>query len=310
MIGSLLFTTLRRLSVTCLAIFILMALPAHAEKMGYTMERYLGQLLPAKAEWALVVVDLENGKNIATLGTSLSEPLVPASLMKLLTTGAVFNHLEQGGTIRKTVTIVGKKTRKGKSKGKRVSHVVEIRDREEICAMLRDMNVHSRNVTAQNLADFLGEQRFGPPVSRVKGNLAIRTFLNTLDLPEDEAVIADGCGLTRKNRVTARFMARYLYEIAKEPWFDRFRGTLPRPGMEGTVKRIGYTDRRFRVKTGHLDDVFALAGYGVDPSGRDFSFAFIVNVKKGRAVDRKHSRGELLRLLAEGTLQQSSMVRQ
>ena len=246
--------------------------------------------------------DLENGKNIATLGTSLHEPLVPASLVKLLTTGAVFDHLEQGGTIRKTVTNVAKKCRKGKSKAKRVvSHVVEIRDRDEICAMLRDMNVHSRNVTAQNLADFLGEQRFGPPVTRLKGNLAIRTFLNTLDLPEDEAVIADGCGLTRKNRVTARFMARYLYKIAKEPWFD---------GMEGTVKRIGYTDRRFRVKTGHLDDVFALAGYGVDPSGRDFSFAFIVNVKKGRAVDRKHSRGELLRLLAEGALVQNSVVRQ
>jgi D-alanyl-D-alanine carboxypeptidase len=302
---------LKRLSTMCLAVFIITSHPAYAEKMNPVMERHLAELLPANAEWALVVVDMETGKNIAALGTSLKDPLVPASLMKLLTTGAVFSHLERGGTILKTVTIVGKKTRKGKVKGKRaVKQVVEIRDRDRVCAMLRDMNVHSRNVTAQNLADFLGEQRFGPPVTRVKGNLAIRRFLNTLDLPADEAVIADGCGLTRKNRVTAKFMARYLYEIAKEPWFDRFRETLPRPGLEGTVKRIGYTDSRFRVKTGHLDDVFALAGYGVDPAGRDFSFAFIVNVRKGRAVDRKHSRGELLRLLAEGTLQQSSMVRQ
>ena len=285
--------------------------PAYANNMNHAMERHLGQLLPAKAEWALVVIDMETGENIAALGTSLKEPLVPASLMKLITTGAVFNHVERGGAVRKTVTIVKKKTRKGKGKRNRiVKEVVEIRDTKKICAMLRDMNVHSRNVTAQNLADFLGEQRFGPPGTRVKGNLAIRRFLDTLDLPADEAVIADGCGLTRKNRVTARYMARYLHEIAKEPWFEKFRETLPRPGLEGTVKRIGYTDKRFRVKTGHLDDVFALAGYGVDPSGRDFSFAFIANVRKGMASDRKHSRGELMRLLAEGALQQNSVVRQ
>jgi D-alanyl-D-alanine carboxypeptidase len=311
MTGSFSPTTPKRLAAICLAVFVLTALPVYADKMNQTMERHLGQLLPAKAEWALVVVDLETGKNIASLGTSLQEPLVPASLMKLLTTGAVFNHVERGGAIRKTVTTVRKSTLKGKHKGKRVvKRVIEIRDKEKICAILRDMNVHSRNATAQNLADFLGEQRFGPPVTRVKGNLAIRRFLDTLDLPEDESVIADGCGLTRKNRVTARFMARYLYEIAKEPWFDSFRETLPRPGMEGTVKRIGYTDNRFRVKTGHLDDVFALAGYGVDPSGRNFSFAFIVNVERGKGYDRKHSRGELLRLLAEGSLQQSSVVQQ
>ncbi len=293
-----------RLAVIFVAALCFTINPAHAQETRQVLEKRLPLLLPAKAEWALVVVDMGTGKTIGEFGNSLQEQLVPASLMKLLTTGAVFDYVEQGGTMRQTVTVGRKAATRGKRRGKRlVQRVVEIRDQERLRGILRDMNVHSRNLTAQNMADFLGESRFGPPATRVKGTLAVCNFLNTFDLPAGEARIADGCGLMRENRVTARFMARYLYEIGKKPWFDRFRETLPRPGMEGTVRRIGYTDRRFRVKTGHLDDVFALAGYGVDANERGFSFAFIVNVRKGLAADRSRSRGELMRLLAQGTLQ-------
>ena len=134
------------------------------------------------------------------------------------------------------------------------------------------------------------------------------SFLNSLDLPSGEAIIADGCGLTRDNRITTHFIANYLYQISKKPWFESFRETLPRPGLEGTVKKIGYTDERFRVKTGRLNDVFALAGYGVNAAGREISFAFIVNSKNARISDRWHSRGELLRLLAEGAPPQAAVV--
>ncbi len=54
----------------------------------------------------------------------------------------------------------------------------------------------------------------------------------------------------------------------------------------------------------------SLAGYGVNAAGREFSFAFIANSKKGRVFDRWHSRGELLRLLAEGVLPPTGVVRQ
>lgn len=187
---------------------------------------------------------------------------------------------------------------------------MEIKDKRELFDILHDMNVHSRNRTAQNLADSLGERRFGSPGTRTKGNRAVCSFLNSLDLPSGEAIIADGCGLARGNRITAGFIANYLYQVSKKPWFDSFRETLPRPGLEGTVKKIGYTDQRFRVKTGRLNDVFALAGYGVNAGGREFSFAFIVNSKNGRVFDRMRSRGELLRLLAEGEPLQTGMVRQ
>jgi D-alanyl-D-alanine carboxypeptidase/D-alanyl-D-alanine-endopeptidase (penicillin-binding protein 4) len=299
-----------------LIIYSSAACPVHADESDRDLGKHLEPFLPANSEWALTVVDLETGKQVLETGNSLRERLVPASLMKLLITGAVLDYAEQGGTVHKVVTVrkavivKGKKRRKSRKKTFMLArHSVEISDKRELFDILHDMNVHSRNGTAQNLADSLGVERFGSPGTRAKGNLAVCSFLNSLDLPTGEAIIADGCGLARGNRITARFIAHYLYQVSKKPWFDSFRETLPRPGLEGTVKRIGYTDPRFRVKTGRLNDVFALAGYGVDAAGSEFSFAFIVNSKKGMVFDRMHSRGELLRLLAEGVPRQTGEVR-
>jgi D-alanyl-D-alanine carboxypeptidase len=310
-------TLLKSVVVILLIIFSSAACPVQAYEPDRDLGKFLEPFLPANTEWALTVIDLETGEQVVNSGNSLQERLVPASLMKLLITGAVLEYAEQGGTVNKVVTVRKAVTAKGKKRHKSrrktyvlARHSVEIRDKLEIIDILRDMNVHSRNSTAQNLAVSLGERRFGAPGTRAKGNMAVCTFLNSLELPPREAIIADGCGLARGNRMTAGFIANYLYRVSKKPWFDSFRETLPRSGLEGTVKRIGYTDQRFRVKTGSLDDVFALAGYGVNAAGREFSFAFIVNSKKGRIFDRWHSRGELLRLLAEGVPPPTGLVQQ
>jgi D-alanyl-D-alanine carboxypeptidase len=308
-------TLLKSAIVIVLIIFSSATCPVHGDEPGRDLGKLLEPFLPKNTEWALTVIDLETGKQVLETGNSLRERLVPASLMKLLITGAVLDYADRGGTVskvvtvRKAVTVKGKKRRRSRKKTYKLArHSVKIRGKRELFNILHDMNVHSRNVTAQNLANSLGERRFGSPGTRAKGNRAVNSFLNSLDLPSGEAIIADGCGLTRKNRITTHFIAHYLYQISKKPWFESFRETLPRPGLEGTVKKIGYTDERFRVKTGRLNDVFALAGYGVNEAGREISFAFIVNSKKARISDRMHSRGELLRLLAEGATPQTGVV--
>ena len=310
-------TVLKSVAVILLIIITSTACPVQGDEPYRDLGKFLEPYLPENAEWALSVIDLETGEQVVNSGNSLRERLVPASLMKLLITGAVLEYAEQGGTVnkvvnvRKAVTVKGKKRRRSRRKTCILArYTVEIRDKRELIDILRDMNVHSRNSTAQNLANSLGKRRFGAPGTRAKGNRAVCTFLNSLDLPPREAIIADSCGLARGNRMSAGFIAHYLYKVSKKPWFDSFRETLPRPGLEGTVKRIGYTDQRFRVKTGHLNDVFALAGYGVNAAGREFSFAFIVNSKNGRIFDRRHSRGELLRLLAEGVPPPTGLVQQ
>jgi D-alanyl-D-alanine carboxypeptidase len=306
---------LKSVIVILLIMVTSIACPVEGAEYDCDLGKVLEPLLPENTDWALTVYDLETGKQVVESGNSLEERLVPASLMKLLVTGAVLDYAEHGGTlqkvvtVRRAVTVKGKKRRKKRKKSYMLARrSVEIRDKQELLGILRDMNVHSRNGTAQHFADSLGGQRFGAPATHAKGNRALSSFLDSLDSTAGEAIIADGCGLARGNRITSRFIANYLYLISKKPWFDDFRETLPRPGMEGTVKRIGYTDQRFRVKTGRLNDVFALAGYGVNAAGREISFAFIVNAKNGKISDKRHSRGELLRLLAEGAPPQVSVI--
>jgi D-alanyl-D-alanine carboxypeptidase/D-alanyl-D-alanine-endopeptidase (penicillin-binding protein 4) len=164
---------------------------------------------------------------------------------------------------------------------------------------LRQMNVHSVNHMAEHLFQRIGVERFGQPAKPEKGARAIAHYLADFDLPARGLTVVDGSGLSRQNRVTARAMASYLEQVTRRPWFPRYLATLPRPGVEGTVRDLGYVNRRFRVKSGRLDDAFSLAGFAAYRDGREVVFVFLVNFP-GKATDRRHSRGYLLKLLAEG----------
>jgi len=165
-------------------------------------------------------------------------------------------------------------------------------------AMLRDMNMNSLNVVADNLLLILGGQRFAPPGTREKGLRAVSEFLERLGFTADDARIADGSGIHEGNRVTAGFMARYLQKASVQPWFDSLYASLPRAGMDGTLRGMDFVDERFRVKTGILEDAYALAGYGVDRGGRRLSFAFIVNHPGSGVMNMEKAGAAVLRHLS------------
>lgn len=169
--------------------------------------------------------------------------------------------------------------------------------------LIDDMNMNSLNVLADNLLLLLGAERFGAPGTREKGLKAVNEFLGTFGLPEGEATIADGSGLSEGNRVTAGYMAHYLQKVAQKPWFPNFRDSLPRSGMDGTLKHMDYRNERFHVKSGRLENAFALAGYGVDWKGREIAFACIVNLPGASAVNLERSGAEVMRYLGTGVLQ-------
>jgi D-alanyl-D-alanine carboxypeptidase len=252
----------------------------------------LADLLPKHARWSLVVLDLRSGGEIAAMGNAREEPLIPGSVAKLLVTGAVLDRVASGEGPEAFLPAAGM-WRRGRVERRLPAE-------ERLQRLLRDMNVQSRNRSAERLFLRLGELRFGGEANQEKGGKAMAEFLTGLGLPAGEATLMDGSGLSKDNRVPARFVARYLVEIARKPWFETFRATLPRAGMEGTVKDIGYADSRFRVKSGRLDDAFALAGYGVAPRGREVAFAFIVNVPAGKVTDRRHSKGMVVRMISHG----------
>lgn len=168
--------------------------------------------------------------------------------------------------------------------------------------LVGEMNRHSINLVADNFLLLLGAARFGAPGTREKGLLVVRAFLDSLGLTGDETILADGSGLSGGNRTTARAMTQYLAAIAGKPWFSRFRESLPRPGLEGTLKNFPYRNERFFVKTGRLETSYSLAGYGVDGAGKEFAFAVFVDDPMLRHRSLEASGVELLRYLGTEVL--------
>ena len=209
--------------------------------------------------------------------------------------------LYAGGALRACLGRGGVETKGAVRKGKApaTAHSLAEIEGPALIELVREMNVNSLNVMADNLLLWLGAERFGAPGTREKGLLAIKEFLSTLDLPKGEVSITDGSGLREDNRLMARFLAEYLRKVAQKRWFADFRDSLPRAGMDGTLREIGFKDERFRVKSGRLENAFALAGYGVDGMGKEIAFAYIVNVPHGALLNLEKSGAEVIRLLSE-----------
>lgn len=166
-----------------------------------------------------------------------------------------------------------------------------------VAGLIRDMNINSLNVVADNLLLLLGRP-FGFPSTRAKGLKALEEHITDMGLGSEDHALADGSGLSGGNRLTAKFLAQYLHRASKRPWFRDFRESLPRAGLDGTAREIEFTDRSFRLKTGRIENAFCLAGYGTDRSGRRFAFSYLVNVASAGLGSVERSGAAVMKYLA------------
>ncbi|MGW2178541.1 D-alanyl-D-alanine carboxypeptidase/D-alanyl-D-alanine endopeptidase [Streptomyces sp. NPDC001732] len=126
-------------------------------------------------------------------------------------------------------------------------------------------------IAAGGPADFAGARR------------AVTEQLKRLRLPTAGAVLADGSGLNRKDKVTAQLLAGLLARAA-DPAHPELRPVLtglPVAGFTGTLSDR-YTGKSegtglVRAKTGTLTGVNTLAGTVVDKQGRLLAFAFLAS---------------------------------
>jgi serine-type D-Ala-D-Ala carboxypeptidase/endopeptidase (penicillin-binding protein 4) len=90
----------------------------------------------------------------------------------------------------------------------------------------------------------------------------------------------DGSGLSSQNRSTARQQVEFLRRSASSAYGADFVGGLPIACVDGTLKnRLCKTAGASTVqaKTGALDFVVGLAGYGTTANGRRVTFSFLLN---------------------------------
>lgn len=147
------------------------------------------------------------------------------------------------------------------------------------------MGKFSNNFVSEQILKTIGAETAGaggPKIGTAEGGIkAVEGYLSKLGVPQNAYVIADGSGLSRKNRLSPRAINTVLVHVYKNPhYFPEFLASLSIGGVDGTVgERFKENNlrRMFRAKTGHLNGVNALSGYLQTDSGAILVFSMIFN---------------------------------
>ncbi|MBH5330284.1 D-alanyl-D-alanine carboxypeptidase/D-alanyl-D-alanine-endopeptidase [Eikenella sp. S3360] len=165
----------------------------------------------------------------------------------------------------------------GRGKTPPNSRILAVHYSKPLGEILTDMNKHSNNLIARSVFLTLGHQERGPH-SVHNAEAAVRRQLVAAGLDDEALVLENGSGLSRRERLTARFLGNMLLQAYRSPFRDSFIHTLPIAGTDGTLRgRFRQLGRSLRMKTGTLRDVRALAGYWLPPSGRKLAVVVIIN---------------------------------
>lgn len=183
-------------------------------------------------------------------------------------------------------------------------------DSPALSVILKELNTFSNNFMAEQILKTVAAEHSRNPGSHHEGLAMIQAFLRQLGVSTQGLRLADGSGLSRQNRMTARTLTDLL--VAMLPKFEMapdFIASLRIMGSEG-----GYRSRRFRgqslgslvrAKTGSLYKVSNLAGFVPGEKGQLFAYAVMLNNNEcgGRLADQIENRVVLaIHGLGEGEL--------
>ncbi len=149
--------------------------------------------------------------------------------------------------------------------------------------LLLQMNKNSNNVLARTLLLDLATD--GPDSAGVAtesaGRAKVLRILAERGLVFPELVLENGAGLSRKARISAEHLAHLLLWMQEKSLYgNEFMTTLPLVNVDGTL-RHSFEDPqlrgRFHLKSGTLEGVKALAGYGLDAQDHWVVVVFLAN---------------------------------
>jgi D-alanyl-D-alanine carboxypeptidase/D-alanyl-D-alanine-endopeptidase (penicillin-binding protein 4) len=144
--------------------------------------------------------------------------------------------------------------------------------------LLRHMLIYSDNHYAEQLMRTVGEFGGSAPDDR-GGILEEERVLRDQRIPAPGLHLVDGSGLSPDNRIAAITLAGILAHFQRQPEGNPLYPLLARGGIDGTLKRYGFTAAagRVRAKTGHLAGAASLAGYVDTRHHGRVSFAFTID---------------------------------
>lgn len=156
-----------------------------------------------------------------------------------------------------------------------------------LLTILQEMNKQSDNFIAEQLTKYLGAKFGGNPGSTSKGTEVILKKLKSMGVNMEGAVLENGSGLSRLNRISSHILGQTLYKAYQDPKLQQnFLSTLSIMGVDGTMRRKFRNSDiagRFIGKTGTLNGVSSLSGYLFPLSSEQnqpaYVYAYIINGK-------------------------------
>jgi D-alanyl-D-alanine carboxypeptidase/D-alanyl-D-alanine-endopeptidase (penicillin-binding protein 4) len=156
--------------------------------------------------------------------------------------------------------------------------------------ILKALMKPSQNQIAEMLFRTIALERYGAgrPDSAA---VAVRAQLAQWGVPENEAVIRDGSGLSRYDYITPRTIVRIFDAMRKSPHFQVYYDALPIGGVDGTIRnRMKGTpaENNVHAKTGSVALSRSLSGYVTTADQQMLIFSFLSNnwTVPTRAVER------------------------
>lgn len=159
--------------------------------------------------------------------------------------------------------------------------------------IMRSCMMRSDNQFAESMLRLVG-QKYGGSATSAEGAAQVKKLWTQRKAAVDSITVVDGSGLSRKNKLTAHFMADMLTNMARNPYYASF---FPLAGQEGTLKHMlpgtrleGYV----AMKTGSMTGIQCYAGYKLDD---DYEPTHVIVVMLNGMGDRTAARKEVQKLL-------------
>ncbi|MBN1973243.1 MAG: D-alanyl-D-alanine carboxypeptidase/D-alanyl-D-alanine-endopeptidase [Sedimentisphaerales bacterium] len=120
-----------------------------------------------------------------------------------------------------------------------------------------------------------------------RGAELIGDFIKELGIDENEFCIDDGCGLSRKNELSANIITKVLLDVYKGSNWSLYRDSLAIGGVEGTRPIADhFQEEKYKGKmlgkSGSLTGVKALSGICITEGG-EYIFSIITNNANGES---------------------------
>lgn len=149
-----------------------------------------------------------------------------------------------------------------------------------LAEIIRPLNKWSNNVMSQLMVYALAGKKYPPPHTREQGIEVMHDYLRSNAIDNNDLIIENGSGLSRRSRVSAKFMTDLLHHAHASPLMPEYIASLSLNGIDGTTRRrfrAAAEMGRMHLKTGRLDGVAAISGYVLAASGKMYSVAMLGN---------------------------------